>query len=187
MQTNIQPPTPAMPKMTLITPELQLEVEQFLYAEAELLDQRHFLEWTELLADDVDYFMPFKTNRLPQDQDQEIRPRSEGGHFGDNKASLVNRAKKLSIKESWSEYPASRTRHMITNVRIRPTQLQGEYQVESYFHFYRSRGDRQIQHLIGGRDDVLRRVDSPYGFQIVRRTIYLDQSLLMTAGITTFL
>ena len=63
----------------------------------------------------------------------------------------------------------------------------GEYEVRSSFHFYRSRHERQVEHLVGGREDVLRRVEGGSGFQIARRTIYLDQSLVHTPGITTFL
>src|ERR1700736_2070165 len=42
--------------------ELKQEVEDFLYAEAELLDQRQFGEWLDILADDLVYFMPMRRN-----------------------------------------------------------------------------------------------------------------------------
>ena len=170
-----------------VKPELQHEIEQFLYAEAELLDERRFEEWIELVADDVHYFMPARDNRLPRDTHLEVRPPSAGGHFDDDKQSLSMRVRKLGMEQSWSEYPASRTRHLITNVRVRPSAAPGEYEVRSSFHFYRSRHERQVEHLVGGREDLLRRVEGGYGFQIARRTIYLDQSLVHTAGITTFL
>ena len=41
----------------------QREIEQFLYHEARLLDQRRFHEWIELLADDIHYWMPVRTSR----------------------------------------------------------------------------------------------------------------------------
>ncbi|MCI0846661.1 MAG: 3-phenylpropionate dioxygenase, partial [Chloroflexi bacterium] len=41
---------------------LKYEIEEFLYEEAELLDERHFEEWLELLTDDIRYFMPMRRN-----------------------------------------------------------------------------------------------------------------------------
>lgn len=174
--------------MSTVSPQLQHEVEQFLYTEAELLDERRFEQWVELLDEDIHYFMPVRTNRLPRDQHLEARPASEGGHFDEDLASLRHRVRKLGMEQSWSEVPASRTRHLITNVRVREGDAEGEYHVRSSFHFYRSRHDRQPEHLVGGREDVLRRTPGEgYGFRIARRTIYLDQALVHTAGITTFL
>ena len=42
--------------------ELRADVEDFLYREADLLDERRFAEWLELLADDLVYFMPIRHN-----------------------------------------------------------------------------------------------------------------------------
>src|SRR5260370_17939966 len=46
--------------------ELIREVEQFLYREARLLDERRFHEWLELFADDVRYWMAGGRNRYPK-------------------------------------------------------------------------------------------------------------------------
>ena len=48
-----------------ITPDLLREVEQFLYREARLLDNRQFHQWVELLAEDVRYWMPMRSNIYP--------------------------------------------------------------------------------------------------------------------------
>lgn len=42
--------------------ELKQQVEEFLYDEAELLDQRLFTEWLETLSEDLVYFMPIRRN-----------------------------------------------------------------------------------------------------------------------------
>src|ERR1700736_5089021 len=42
------------------------EVEQFLYREARLLDERRFREWLELFTDDVRYWMGARSNRYPR-------------------------------------------------------------------------------------------------------------------------
>src|SRR5262249_47325129 len=39
------------------------EVEQFLYREARLLDERRFRDWLELFTDDVRYWMVMRSNR----------------------------------------------------------------------------------------------------------------------------
>jgi 3-phenylpropionate/cinnamic acid dioxygenase small subunit len=39
---------------------LKQEIEEFFYQEAELLDERRYEEWLELLADDVRYWMPMR-------------------------------------------------------------------------------------------------------------------------------
>ena len=41
-------------------------VEQFLYREARLLDERRFHEWLQLFTDDVRYFMAGRSNRYPK-------------------------------------------------------------------------------------------------------------------------
>ena len=46
--------------------EVVREVEQFLYREARLLDERRFREWLELLTDDVRYWMPGRSTRYPK-------------------------------------------------------------------------------------------------------------------------
>ena len=43
---------------------LKQDVEDFLYREMELLDERRFEEWLELFAEDLVYFMPMRRNTL---------------------------------------------------------------------------------------------------------------------------
>ena len=42
--------------------DLRDEVEDLLYEEAELLDDRRFHQWLDLFTDDVFYFMPRRLN-----------------------------------------------------------------------------------------------------------------------------
>ena len=46
--------------------EITHDVEQFLYREARLLDERRFREWLALLTDDVRYWMAGRSNSYPQ-------------------------------------------------------------------------------------------------------------------------
>ncbi|MGH9034150.1 MAG: aromatic-ring-hydroxylating dioxygenase subunit beta, partial [Acidimicrobiia bacterium] len=52
---------PTVPRVDV---ELQHEIEQFLYHEANLLDEREFQDWLELFTDDIHYWMPTRYNRL---------------------------------------------------------------------------------------------------------------------------
>src|SRR6202011_2051207 len=54
------------PGMPGINEDVGREVEQFLYREARLLDERRFREWLELFTDDVRYWMAGRSNRYPR-------------------------------------------------------------------------------------------------------------------------
>src|SRR5260370_37861641 len=54
------------PDMPGMNEDVIREVEQFLYREARLLDERRFHEWLELVSDDVRYWMGGRTNRYPK-------------------------------------------------------------------------------------------------------------------------
>jgi 3-phenylpropionate/cinnamic acid dioxygenase small subunit len=169
---------------TLVSAEIQHQVEQFYYWEAELLDARRYGDWIELFAEDLHYWMPVRTTRLPREEGREIEGPTGAAHFDDDKTQMTQRVRKLLTGRSWSEAPASRTRHMITNVRIRlePT---GDLTVMSSFFVYRTRGERYQDTFVGCREDLLR--DSPpVGFSIARRTVLLDQTVVLANNISTF-
>ena len=46
---------------------LKQEIEEFLYREAELLDERRYEEWLDLFTEDTHYFMPMCRN-VPRDE-----------------------------------------------------------------------------------------------------------------------
>jgi len=50
---------------------LKEEISEFLYQEAELLDDRHFADWLDLLADDIRYWMPMRRNVKSNEMDRE--------------------------------------------------------------------------------------------------------------------
>ena len=52
---------PALPRNDAYY-RLKADMEDFLYAEADLLDNRQFRDWLNLLADDITYFMPIRRN-----------------------------------------------------------------------------------------------------------------------------
>jgi 3-phenylpropionate/cinnamic acid dioxygenase small subunit len=169
-----------------VTPDLQFEIEQFLYAEADLLDRRRFHDWHALMTDDIHYWMPVRFNRLRRELDHEYSRPDEVAHFDEDNQSLLLRIKRLDTGRAWAEDPPSRTRHMVTNVRASATENPDEFQSACCFFLYRSRLERQVDLFVGGREDLLRRADNSYGFQIARRTIYLDQTVVMANNMSVF-
>jgi biphenyl 2,3-dioxygenase subunit beta len=161
----------------------QFEVERFLYDEAALLDSHQYAKWLELFAEDVHYFMPIRRTRSKRELDQEFTKPGEMAWFDDNKGVLAGRVAKLATGTSWSEDPPSRTRHLITNVRV-VEDTGSELRVDSNFHLYRTRLKSEERSWIGSRQDTLRRVDN--GLLIAKRIILLEQTVLLSANLSNF-
>jgi biphenyl 2,3-dioxygenase subunit beta len=166
--------------------ELRREIEEFLYFEAELLDDRRLREWFDLLADDIRYWMPIRHNLFerPEDIRDELSKPGEGFYFDDDRKSLKIRVERAYAKNAWAEMPPSRTRHLITNIRIKKDDGR-EIEVHSNFLVYRTRMENDQDMFVGERQDILRRVDG--GFKIAKRTIILDQVVLTAKNISVFL
>jgi 3-phenylpropionate/cinnamic acid dioxygenase small subunit len=171
--------------------DVHFEVEQFYYEEAELLDDGRFADWLELLADDLDYWMPTRTNRLRRQQALSIAARGEAAFYDETKESLAWRIRRFESGMAWAEDPPSRTRHLITNVVVRhvdPSQHRAfsvdDLEVRSAFLVYRNRLQREENIFAGRRTDILRRVSA--GLQVARRVVLLDQNVLQAKNISTF-
>lgn len=164
---------------------LEREIEQFLYMEAELLDERRFNEWIELIADDIHYYMPQRRNvKFGEQYRENSDPESEISWFDEGKATLAGRVRQINTGLHWAEEPLSRVRHIVANVQV--LDVQGdEVKVRSRFIVYRNRLQDEVDLFLGKREDVLRRDDTT-GWKIARRTIVLDQNVLLAKNITVF-
>src|SRR5215467_15422841 len=96
----------------------QYEVERFYYDEAALLDAHRYDEWLILFSDDARYFMPIRRTRMQRELDKEFTQPGEMAFFDDDKMLLAGRIAKLQTGRSWAEDPPSRTRHLVTNIRV---------------------------------------------------------------------
>jgi 3-phenylpropionate/cinnamic acid dioxygenase small subunit len=164
--------------------DLRLEIEDFFYMEADLLDERRFDEWLDLLADDIRYFMPIRRNvPLGEQHRENTIPRTQMSWFDEGKSTLIQRVKQIATGSHWCEEPLSRVTHMITNVRIVEV-AEPEVRVQSRFLVYRNRLEDEESFLIGRRFDTLRRAGDSW--QIARREIILDQNVLLAKNLTTF-
>lgn len=108
------------------------EVEDFLFAEAALLDEWKLEEWFQLFTEDCTYVIP--TTDLPNGD-----PRSDLVFVDDNHERLKGRVRRLYSKLAHREVPRSRTRHFVSNVRI--VNVSGDdADVEASFIVYRFKG-----------------------------------------------
>jgi 3-phenylpropionate/cinnamic acid dioxygenase small subunit len=172
------------------------EVEQFLYREARLLDERRLHEWLELLTDDVRYWMANRTNRYPRiskaiailDPDRYIEDdmtrEDELAILDEDKRSLEARVARLDTGMAWAEDPPSRTRHLIANIEVEPGDAAHEIKVYSNFVVYRSRAETEQDFYVGARRDVLRRGGGAW--KIAKRKIILDQNVLLAKNVSIF-
>jgi p-cumate 2,3-dioxygenase subunit beta len=110
---------------------LRLDVEEFLYEEAALLDEWRLEEWLTLLAPDARYEVP-STDRPgggPADALMLI---------SDSYSMIVARVKRLNSRKAHREFPWSRTRRIVGNVRVR-SQDGDELEVSANFVVFRAR------------------------------------------------
>jgi len=160
------------------------EVQDFLYREAELLDERRYEEWLDLFTEDAHYFMPMRRN-VPHDEPQRefTRAGADVNWFDEGKDTLTRRVAQIRTGIHWAEEPLSRICHMVSNVQVLHAS-DTEVGVKSRFLIYRNRVETETDVLVGKREDLLRRVDG--GFKIARRKIVLDQSVLLAKNLTFF-
>jgi 3-phenylpropionate/cinnamic acid dioxygenase small subunit len=168
---------------------LKQEIEEFLYREADLLDERRYEEWLALVADDVRYWMPMRRNvKFGEEAREFTRAGQDINWFDEGKETLTRRVKQILNGMHWAEEPVSRISHMVSNVRlieVNPSAAEPhEVTVGCRFLIYRNRVETETDILVGKREDLLRRVDGQW--QIARRKIVLDQNVLLTKNLTFF-
>jgi biphenyl 2,3-dioxygenase beta subunit len=160
---------------------LQFEVEQWLYAEAAILDERRYEEWLELLDDDIHYWMPIRRTTTARETANEFTKPGDMAFFDDDLELLKMRIRKTTNGNPWAEDPPSRTRHFVANVRVLEATAE-TVKVTSNFHLYRSRLESVEDSWIGRREDRLRRVED--GFKLMQRHVFLDQTLILSQNMS---
>jgi len=185
MVETLTAPRPAATLTARASLELHYEVEQFLYLEAALLDERRFREWLEFLAEDITYVLMTNTLAQTRDRRKGICPPTTY-IFNESKYQLERRVARLETGQAWSEEPASRTRHFVTNVRIL-SHSADEVELSCNYHVHRAAKARDHQDFIGTRRDRLRRAENEAGWVLVGRDLELDQFTLTSANISILL
>ena len=168
---------------------LKQEIEDFLYREADLLDERHYDEWLALLAEDVRYWMPMRRNVKLDDREREFtREGRDISWFDEGKDTLTRRVRQIQTGIHWAEEPVSRISHLLSNIQlveVNPSVAKPEeVSVRCRFLVYRNRVETETDILVGRREDRLRRNGA--GWLLAQRKIILDQNVLLSKNLTFF-
>ena len=169
---------------------LKADMEDFLYAEADLLDNRQFREWLNLLADDMTYFMPIRRNvKFGQHAQRENTVQGSGiSWFDEDKWTLTKRVDQILTGVHYAEEPLSRVCHMVSNVQVlgaTPSlEAPQEVEVRCRFLVYQNRIEYETYIFVGKRTDLIRKTSD--GWKIARREILLDQNVLLAKNLSTF-
>lgn len=89
------------------------EVEDFMFLEAELLDEWRLKEWLDLFTADACYYVP------ATDVSPDATPDNSLFYVADDRFRMEQRVERLLKKTAHAEFPRSKTRHLVSNVRIR--------------------------------------------------------------------
>jgi 3-phenylpropionate/cinnamic acid dioxygenase small subunit len=162
------------------------EISDFLFHEANLLDERRYEEWLDLLADDYHYTVPLRLN--VEYVDANTRGETKGGSevcwFDEPKTTVELRVMQLATGVHWAEEPVSRVSHVLTNLRIEEVSWP-EVTLSSRFLVYRNRVADETDFFVGRRTDVVRKMDD--GWQVAKRHLLLDQTVLLAKNLSVFL
>jgi p-cumate 2,3-dioxygenase beta subunit len=150
---------------------LHREVEAFIFEEAALLDAWRLEDWLALFTDDARYLVPATDT-------PEADPRQVLSIIDDDMARLRGRVERLQSRHAHREFPWSRTRRLVTNLRI--TEVVGtDIHVTAAFLVYRIRAGH-VDPLIGHYEYTLRRIRNT--LKIAHRKAVLDLEALRPHG-----
>jgi p-cumate 2,3-dioxygenase subunit beta len=158
--------------------ERRLEVEDFLFHEAELLDSWKLPEWTELYTDDARYEVASMSADDPLNDD----PATSIFLIADDKTEIRLRAERLMKKSAHCEFPHSKTRHLLSNVRA--VDDGATTRAKANFITYRTKSGRTSRYM-GEAHYVLERKSD--GFRIRRKRCVLDLDTLYDQGRLTII
>jgi p-cumate 2,3-dioxygenase beta subunit len=160
--------------MTAVAPEQQAvsrqQVEDFLFAEAALLDAWALDDWLLLFDEDAKYEVP--CNDAPDGD-----PAEDLMLIDDNYTRLAARVQRLNSRRAHREYPHSRTNHQVFNVRVEASG--DEISVTASFTVWRFRAGRSSCY-VGRYRYRLRRSDD--GFRIAFKRAELDMTDLRSVA-----
>lgn len=148
------------------------EVEDFLFTEAGLLDQWLLSEWLEMFEEGASYWVP------PAGSEDDVDPKTTLFYVADDWFRLTERVKRLGKKTAHVEFPKSRCRHMVSNVRV----LGGDdenFEVTSNFVTYRSKGGKTETYL---GHHIYRMKVTDNGLRITQKTSFLDTDNINEQG-----
>ncbi len=153
------------------------QVEEFLYEEAALLDEWRLDDWLALMTDDAVY-------QVPSNDRPDADPKDTLFIVADDINRIRARVTRLKKKDAHAEDPRSRTRRLLTNVRI--VERKGSaLKVEANFSVHRFRRNDGIRVYVGHYRYELR-VEGGR-LKIARREAVIDSMELGSLGSVSFI
>lgn len=143
----------------MIAQELQHEIEQCLYLQAELLDTKQWQAWIDLFADDGVYWMPPDPSYSTWEGVPAI--------FAEDKNLMTVRMKRVLHPDAWSQRPLWGTNHVVSNVAIQKLSPNGDVEVRSRFHMMELRRD-DVRHFAGSYVHHLKKTKEGYRIKLQR-------------------
>jgi len=146
------------------------EIEPFLYREARLLDERRFEAWRDLFTEDGIYWAPTQHDQASPDDAVSL--------FFDDRMTMAARIRRLNHPQVHVQTPMSHTTHLITNIEIDPSPIDGDARVFAAFmmaeyrqiepRWYAGRYEYRLRRLDGQLRIALKKVvlincDAPLG------------------------
>lgn len=151
---------PAPLPVAKVSQEIQTAVEQFLYRQAEILDDKHWDEWLELFTADGHYWMPASEEQTVADGQANI--------FWEDIDLMKVRIKRVGHPRAWSQKPPHKHCHMVANVVIeKHDAATGDVVVRSRFHAAEFRRDN-VRHFVGKYRHELKKTPNGYRIKLQR-------------------
>jgi benzoate/toluate 1,2-dioxygenase beta subunit len=110
-----------------------MNIEQFLYHEARLLDTGQLEAWLELFTDDATYWVPLEKNQTD--------PLETSSIIHDDRTLLELRVKQARHPRAHARLPLARTVHQVGNIQI--LEKDSEVQVNSTLQLVEWRQEKQ--------------------------------------------
>jgi 3-phenylpropionate/cinnamic acid dioxygenase small subunit len=139
--------------------QLQYDVEQFLYRQAALLDDKDWQGWIDLFTADGVYWMPPDASYKTWDGQPAI--------FAEDKNLMTVRMLRVLHPDAWSQRPLWGTNHVVSNVSIRKISKNGDVEVTSRFHMMELRRD-DVRHFAGAYLHKLKKTKKGFAIRLQR-------------------
>jgi len=166
-QSGAAPAAQGVPRAGLVVGnDLQREVEQLLYLQAELLDRKLWQAWMDLFDDRGVYWMPV----TPEQTEWEGSP----SIFAEDKYMMEVRMGRVTHPTAWSQVPMWSTSHVIGNV-VLESESDGEWVVRSRFHMMELRRDT-VRHFGGTYRHTLVRERDQLKIKLQRVDLFNSQA-----------
>lgn len=146
--------------------DVQQRVEQFLFAQSELLDNKQWQSYINLFADDGVYWMP----SAPEQTNWEGEP----SIFAEDKPMMRVRMGRVTHPNAWSQAPLWMTNHIVGNAAIESEDA-NHIVVRSRFHLMELRRD-SVRHFGGTYRHTLLKQGTSFAIKLQRVDLFNGQA-----------